>query len=899
MGIAAWHRVAGGGTFVGLDFSCAATAYSESAVYPDSLTVITGNTESNVNYIWPRIAADREADGDWFVHVVAHESAVVASADLTGIQSLIYWRSQSNSHQPVASTTGAFIDAVSGITATVIAHPDQADQRVAIVYTKPRNLITPPDTIGINENIVYRESTNLGATWGPVQTIFNFGNAPDPMFNSVVAFERGFEVSGLYAADGCLHVLFQSRFTPDTTGNTENGNRIYYTPGRIRHWDDCNNCATTVTEKSNTTANCNAQGSNLMKATLTECQGKLYAIFSKDLNETDDNNVEVYRDCSTGQFANYDLFIKASSTGGLTWGPDSNLTNTRAAGPSYNCAAGACRSEINLGSIEHVTDSIRILYLEDRDAGLSQTATPQGVATDNPVKAMSLGCFNMVTFQSLTVGPTEIRYPFHTAPAGIKDTAVLLTNFGNIPSPHTSAISYISGSGWLAFGGTQGPTPVGTVPAGCPNTENIGLRATGPGAQGLYQATVTFTYDSGTKVINVPVDLYNFTNFYLPVDQAIRTSCNRMNVNQTSEIANNVDGSRFSYFSDATDYLYDGFLILGNSATNLTYSTFGGAGSAGLPTVSNPYGFLYAASAGTTYDSTTYANFRYATGQGYNRDSTIQFRSDYYAPKNPATCNFYALVFTLKKGPNGPAGTISNLTVGYYADWDIPADTGSDNRGGAIAAKAALFQSGSDFVTPFDNEIRYGALAGVRDDGDPVVGGFVVDNPIYIYPEVGWENDSLWNKMEALTVGSFTAPAAYLYPTGGVEDLSMTLVLARDQVINGATNDSLKFAVIVAGVQAGVNNNTTALETIIDGANDFLCDNSLITCDLCLCGDANGSGSINISDAVFIINYIFAGGAAPNPLCLGDANGTGSVNISDAVYIINFIFGGGPAPHCP
>lgn len=67
----------------------------------------------------------------------------------------------------------------------------------------------------------------------------------------------------------------------------------------------------------------------------------------------------------------------------------------------------------------------------------------------------------------------------------------------------------------------------------------------------------------------------------------------------------------------------------------------------------------------------------------------------------------------------------------------------------------------------------------------------------------------------------------------------------------------------------------------------------------CLCGDANGSGSINISDAVFVINYIFAGGAAPDPICLGDANGTGGVNISDAVYIINFIFAGGPPPFCP
>lgn len=66
----------------------------------------------------------------------------------------------------------------------------------------------------------------------------------------------------------------------------------------------------------------------------------------------------------------------------------------------------------------------------------------------------------------------------------------------------------------------------------------------------------------------------------------------------------------------------------------------------------------------------------------------------------------------------------------------------------------------------------------------------------------------------------------------------------------------------------------------------------------CLCGDANGSGSFSISDVVKIINYIFSGGPAPNPLCLGDANGSGAISISDAVRLINYIFGGGPAPHC-
>ena len=68
-----------------------------------------------------------------------------------------------------------------------------------------------------------------------------------------------------------------------------------------------------------------------------------------------------------------------------------------------------------------------------------------------------------------------------------------------------------------------------------------------------------------------------------------------------------------------------------------------------------------------------------------------------------------------------------------------------------------------------------------------------------------------------------------------------------------------------------------------------------ISCDF-ICGDANGSGTVNISDAVYLIAYIFSGGPAPEPLLAGDANCSGSVNISDAVYLIAYIFSGGPAP---
>lgn len=59
---------------------------------------------------------------------------------------------------------------------------------------------------------------------------------------------------------------------------------------------------------------------------------------------------------------------------------------------------------------------------------------------------------------------------------------------------------------------------------------------------------------------------------------------------------------------------------------------------------------------------------------------------------------------------------------------------------------------------------------------------------------------------------------------------------------------------------------------------------------VCRAGDADGSGFANISDAVYIINFIFSGGPAPTTDCGGDADGNGYVNISDAVWLIAYIF---------
>jgi hypothetical protein len=72
-------------------------------------------------------------------------------------------------------------------------------------------------------------------------------------------------------------------------------------------------------------------------------------------------------------------------------------------------------------------------------------------------------------------------------------------------------------------------------------------------------------------------------------------------------------------------------------------------------------------------------------------------------------------------------------------------------------------------------------------------------------------------------------------------------------------------------------------------------DNIGDACDY-KCGDANGDTAVDISDVVYLIAYIFSGGAPPKPLLAGDANCDHAVDISDVVYLISYIFSGGAKP---
>jgi hypothetical protein len=155
-----------------------------------------------------------------------------------------------------------------------------------------------------------------------------------------------------------------------------------------------------------------------------------------------------------------------------------------------------------------------------------------------------------------------------------------------------------------------------------------------------------------------------------------------------------------------------------------------------------------------------------------------------------------------------------------------------------------------------------------------------------------------------LHIESYSPPNGYLnqpysyrfWAVGGLEpytweivsgDLPYGLVFSGDTVgtVSGKPSYSATFFFTVA-----------CRDSDMPAKRDTLSVSVQVTAPPNICGDANGSRAVDISDAVYLIAYIFAGGASPLPYASGDADCSGAVDISDAVFLIAYIFSGGSLP---
>lgn len=65
-------------------------------------------------------------------------------------------------------------------------------------------------------------------------------------------------------------------------------------------------------------------------------------------------------------------------------------------------------------------------------------------------------------------------------------------------------------------------------------------------------------------------------------------------------------------------------------------------------------------------------------------------------------------------------------------------------------------------------------------------------------------------------------------------------------------------------------------------------------------GNVNGDATVDISDAVYLLAFLFQSGAVPVPTIeAGDSNDDGGVDVSDSVYLLAYLFTDGPEPPAP
>jgi hypothetical protein len=889
----------------------------------------TGMDTCEGGYTFPAIATDVNGTGQTIVHAFTWENPRPAVAgglggDTTGVASLVYYRTLGDAVHP-GTTCGTFIDSTDqGLNYDIVASPTNDD--VAVVYMQPQRWTGYLQMqYSWDENILYRVSHDQGTTWQPADTIYKLTNADnDTAAGGTIMYARAQELSALYDNTGCLHVLYTlgwKQYDPMT-----------YMPfmAQLNHWSKCPTACTVVLKynRRNQPGYYFPSGTYailppgmetfLSKPTLTQCTvgsgpnagTRLYAVYTQYCDSTGlaaPYNVHADRSAAPNTIMNGDVVVQGSTDlTGQSWGVPVNITNTR----SNGCVAGACASEQFANSAIYTNDSMRIQYMLDLDAGFAYRWNGNGDFTSNPMVIKTHQCFAVPSEAILSANPDSIVWPLHTIPGGTQAVPVLLTNSGTTNAVYTRTVNYLSGSNWLTFVNPANST----VPSGCTTTQGEVFTAHGPATEGYYRATVTYSY-TGSKTLTIPVELYNYaaSNWFMEENASIHTSYVSMVVNQTSRVG--VKKGGFRYFSDLgetmadTAYLYDGSLLIGTSNTTLSIGAFADSAGAGGH-VDALVGRLFGTSV-TTYDTLPALGqpygYRHAYGTGCNKDSTIGFDADFYAPRHIDSANFIIGKFSLYAGPKNPTATINNVTVAYAADWDVPDDS-SDNRGGFDSTLHMLYQRGAHD----DDTTRFGAMSGWRDDGARIDGGKILSNVHWVYRQQGYVHDTIWTLIQGTSTYDFgpgyvvTGP-----PLDTIADLNQLLVFSKTATIKPKATGVFTVYLIFAGQagprQPGFTGSLVNLKAEIAKAKAFICKYIAPVgspfCASCTdCGNANGDGAINISDAVYLIAYIFAHGTAPGDcnyaLGRGDANGDGVVNISDAVYLIAYIFAHGTAPHC-
>ena len=937
-GVTGYHHTPTTKTYSHVSFAseCLGTTYQQDSMPgpPNVQGINTGycvETGADQAYIWPKIDVDTNSAGAVIVHAASNETVCPTTDTQIDVSSIVYYRKvETTPNQPWTGTWEGptFIDSAYMISQLVRA--DKNGPNVYYVYLKPMFYqVGSPHTTCTNglghyqtcSDVVYKVSTDDGANWSTTPTyITDFkSNFVDGGTEPAV-----YDLSALVDPNGVLHVVWVSN-NRGTVEDVDDSECTQYYASRMWHWDSFNNCISLAYDASYPalfTGYIPVFTNTINRPNISWCDDKYYISFtryggnpttdsvSRDVGTytvvSGDINGNGIEDDST-YVQNGEIFIVGSDavTGGSgkTWSQGYNLTNTAITDLADTCLPGDCFSETWATMAMYSTDSLMIEYLEDKDPGYAHVGDAS--ETDNPVVFMTWPCFAMESNACLSFSPTVTDFPeIALAPNGSTGGcttpasyagSVTLSNCGNsslgvTASANQTWINVTPSSDNVDAGvGPRGITMAWAGAPGCASPTVFDYTISSATlAAGNYSGTITLDVDDGSiDDVVLTFGVVVACEYYVPEYAEVTSGCWTVDLWNTPQAGNDPDerGSaagnmQFSTCGADTSYhpLFSEAVILGWKVGSDIYCFTDNSDDHMvdlLPAVPNMNNARMRALSNIVVDSvgTPSSGIGYTHTQGYfcTPDSSVYGSIEYFVPGHLDT----AVIIEKLTVWNESGSALGDFVIGEGIDWDMERDSNYDG-GGIDFGDEMVYQYGAG------TDVTYYAGLQVISGDDGSIGAETIPNQDWIYPDTGFNVIDIYNKLTSMD-GSFAVFSDSLTDissifrfwegTLGTTD-TVTIVKVKTATAGGLTDLKDKFAKAV---------------TFYDNYFSGDCDGE--------CGDANKDTKVNVSDAVFLINYVFSGGDEPRPVkACGDVNNDTKVNVSDAVYLINYVFSGGNPP---
>ncbi len=885
-------------------------------------TVNSGTGPGNEN-IWPKI--------DWHIgtETVLHMVATERGGANGNPKSISYYRRVG----PYGLDQGVWsdqrvIDTVMNMNPTVVSSP--VSDRVAIVWNAPVDYRrdTPNEFDNQYENdIWYAVSTDQGTDWAYLDDDDTIStNEGDPSIGHLVDigiydgdnittydplndYKAYCDISALITTGDELNIVWGCRRWTDTTSLFRRQSAIFHwaenMPSRIlpvvkANWDTGGACYA------------HAWGSDAAKMSISECDGKLYTLYTQfGSSEYPCDDIDEINSVVNGY-----LYLSAFDPGvGPAWDRPKRVTSlpeTEGCTPGDMSGPGTCNSEYwasmaRYGRVDECENPglnvLDIVYINDYAPG-GCVQTESGVWTVNPVMWTTTLCREVSIAPILNYWPKQVGLCYDEPIFIIKpdfDTSftVTLENAGMVDVNFTAEVMIDSCNNPIGGNNTTveiDPEAGVVLKYGGETELTVSVTTLDEMMNITIYAHIRIDHDAeGYPPIIIPICM-NVANIDWPWNSyyTMETTCKKLRVYNNGEISNNAVNESMDYIDDPDDcaniYLYDGSPIICRESDGEKRCFF--------TVYENDYNSDHALrqTSDVYIDNTTSTDYTRAWTHFVTADTAIGMCVDYFAPTHPDFCEFIIQRISFW---NLTEETLTDVAVGEWLDWDIPSydatHSVSDNESDFDATRNLIYQV-SCWNDDCDTTVESNRIGGIA---SAAYYGFknymTIENDVYVYSNGPYGSDAPVpdEPIYDLMTGVDGFDRAYI---DSCEDLSTLITF---DVYNLDPGDTIKvMAVLVTSRNdpGGANLRDEAQMAIA-----FIMEYPEIywyPISFPIPADANYDGIINVGDAVYIIAYVFNGGAPPEPFPVycGDSNGDCQCNVGDAVHLINYIFKDGQEP---